>query len=456
MNSAIPTPNVLYSPSAIPTPSGWRQSLPLALGMSAIAVVVTGLAVWTFTASDPAEPPAPTRLTIPRQGVDFRGVSVSSDGRTLVFAASAESGGRQLYRRQLGSLEATEIPGTQNADFPFLSPDGTSLGFVAGPVGGLQTSATVRTVSFDGRPSLTLAEDLPGFAGATWGPDHTVVYAFRDGLYRVSGNGGDPELVVHNPEGGVLMWPDMLPDGSAALVTLGSTSYNVADAQIGILTLAMGELELLFSGSYPRYSRSGHIVYHRDGSIWAAPFDVEQRRLTGEATPVVQGIWANGVLGRAFFALSDTGTLLYGPGTVTSAMSDTVPRTLVWVDRDGKEEPVVGLTPRSYVFPRLSPDERQIVVDDNGRNLWLYDVETQLETQFTFSGDDRYPIWSADGSEIIFASTRNGPLNLYSMAADRTGEITRLTDSPQLQTPYDWSADGQTLVGSSHECMQGE
>ena len=226
----------------------------------------------------------------------------------------------------------------------------------------------------------------------------------------------------------MLMWPDMLPDGSAALVTLGSTSYNVADAQIGILTLAMGELELLFSGSYPRYSRSGHIVYHRDGSIWAAPFDVEQRRLTGEATPVVQGIWANGVLGRAFFALSDTGTLLYGPGTVTSAMSDTVPRTLVWVDRDGKEEPVVGLTPRSYVFPRLSPDERQIVVDDNGRNLWLYDVETQLETEFTFSGDDRYPIWSADGSEIIFASTRNGPLNLYSMAADRTGEITRLTD----------------------------
>ena len=121
--------------------------------------------------------------------------ALSPDGRTLVFSASTASGAStQLYRRQLGSLATTPISGTENTRFPFLSPDGASVGFVADPdsrpVVGPLPLAALRTVSFDGRPSVTLAEDLLGFAGATWGADGTVVYAWRDGLYRVSANGG--------------------------------------------------------------------------------------------------------------------------------------------------------------------------------------------------------------------------------------------------------------------------
>ena len=115
---------------------------------------------------------------------------------------------------------------------------------------------------------------------------------------------------------------------------------------------------------------------------------------------------------------------------------------------------LAGVTPRDYRWLRVSPDGQRVVIDETTGNLWLYDLETQVEQEITFSGDDRWPIWSPDGREIIFTSTRDGPANLYRLAANLSGEVTRLTDSPAFHAAYDWFDDGNSLLIVTFEAVR--
>ena len=328
------------SPSVTRQLQVWQRP-GLASVVALALVVLGGLAVWSLTRPEPATPPPPTRLSVglpPGVSLGIQGMTVSPDGRTLVVEAQGE-GGSQLYRRTLGSLEVAPIPGTEGAGVPFFSPDGAWIGFFAG--------GALRKVSLDGRPPVTLCE-VPGLrAGASWGPDDTVVYSYTgaNGLWRVSANGGDPEPIPRAEADTVvdLRWPNVLPDGSAALVTAWTSSLE--DAQIGVVALATGELEILLAGSFPRYSPTGHLVYWREDSLWAAPFDAARHQLIGPAAPVVEGVGTNPG-GLAHFGLASAGTLAYWPGGGSG--NAQVP---VWVDREGREEPV-GASPRRYAEPR--------------------------------------------------------------------------------------------------------
>ena len=219
------------------------------------------------------------------------------------------------------------------------------------------------------------------------------------------------------------------------MVTITRPSLDLNDTQVGLVSLATGEFTPLFQGTFARYSPSGHIVYWRDDSLWAVPFDIGEHRIVGAETPVVEGVQAFTNSGMAAFGLSATGTLVYSPGSTVVGFRNNprAPGTLVWVNRNGEEEPLVGLTHRPYGSPRLSPDERQLVVDEVGGDIWLYDLKTQNERQLTFSGNDQWPVWSPDGSEIVFTSSRDGSPNLYSMALDLSGGVTRLTESQGIQ-----------------------
>ena len=425
-------------PEVAPQLQLWQRPIPLALAGLAL-LGLGGLAVWSLTRLVGTPPSLPTRfaLTLPSDvTIGIQGLAMSPDGRTVVFdGGSGAPGGLQLYRRRLDELEATPIPGTENGQLPFFSPDGLWVGFFA--------SGTLKKVSLDGRPPVTLCVVPGGRRGASWASDDTILFNFggSNEMWRVAAAGGEAEplAATTDPDPGVVLrWPDMLPDGSAALVTVWAG--GLSDAQVGVVSLATGELTPLVAGSSPRYSPTGHIVYWREDSLWAVPFDTQQRKLTGAAAPVVEDVRANQG-GLAHFALGDEGSLVYGPGGTAGR------RTLVWVDREGQEEPM-GVTPRTYSAPRVSPDGTQLAFRalDGEDDIWTYHLGRQTSQRLTYhpSGDGD-PVWTADGTKVaFFAAGRDGGPGVFWKAADGTGDAERL--STGAHGPASVSPDGTRLL----------
>lgn len=232
----------------------------------------------------------------------------------------------------------------------------------------------------------------------------------------------------------------MLPGGRALLFKV---EYGRGADQIAVQSLETGERRQLMEGSSPRYAPTGHVVFARGSSLWAVPFDVERLAVVGSAVPVVENV----DIGRRYaqFALASNGTLVYAPRRVTGG------RTLVWVDRDGREE-TVSAEPRLYNAPRLSLDGTRVAVTveevgSSNTEIWVHDLARHTETQLTFDpGVDTYPIWTPDGQRVVFSSGREGVRNLFWRPADGTGQDERLTTSPNIQSPWAWSRDGKTLV----------
>ena len=422
--------------AAVTQPAGWRQALPLALGISAVAIIITGLAVWSLTRPGPTPErlSTPIPLTPPANVgmISGFGFAVSPDGRTVVFVGS----GGQLYRRSLSQLDTVPIPGTARAWLPFFSPDGTWVGYID------QGDNALKKIRLDGSQPVTLCPVPTTGRSAGWGPDGTIVFTYvgSTNLWRVSANGGDPEPIAAGVEADEasaethLRWIDLLPDGKAVLASV--------DHQIVVVSLDTGERKILLAGITPRYTSTGHIIYWRENGLWAVPFDAEELALTGPSTPVLDGVAAGGN-DLAHFALGGT-SLVYEPGTAPEGAP-----TLVWVDREGNEE-VVDAEPRPYTAVALSPDGGQaaLQVDDPGNtDLVIYDVARDTPTRFTFDpASDQYPAWTPDGERVVFSSTRDGGVNLYWKAADGTGQVERLTTSTNIQVPVDVSPDGMTLL----------
>ena len=210
------------------------------------------------------------------------------------------------------------------------------------------------------------------------------------------------------------------------------------------MDLATGEQTPLQAGTSPRYVQTGHMVYWREESLWAVPFDAERRALTGTPVPVVEDVAMNvGANGLAAFAVGGN-SLVYAP---SQGVGDV--RQLVWVDREGRVDPVAA-EPREYLALRLSPDGRRaaVVVGDVGdEDIFIYDLARNTPTRLTFDpARDTSPVWSPDGQRVVFASTRDGVSNVFWKAADGTGEVTRLTTSDTPQYPSSLTPDGGTLV----------
>ena len=181
----------------------------------------------------------------------------------------------------------------------------------------------------------------------------------------------------------------------------------IQNPRLAVLDLDTGDQRILpLNGSHPRYLSSGHFVYSSiENTVWAVGFDADQLEVVSDSIPVLEGVPL----------LRDGGAkrrrqrrrgLVYRPGSQSNS------RTLVWVDRNGREEPL-GMPPRAYDWPRVSPDGQRVVVDTGaiGGDLFLHNVGTRVDQQFTFDpAVDQYPLWSKDSSTILFSSTRaEGP-----------------------------------------------
>jgi len=242
------------------------------------------------------------------------------------------------------------------------------------------------------------------------------------GLWRVSANGGEEEQVTGL--GGEVeghLWPDALPNGKGILLTrnIGTSTQD----SISVVSLETGRITTLFQGAMARYAHSGHIVYTSgEGTLLAAPFDVDRLEVTGPSRTLLEGVQVN-IGSASYFELSETGVLVYRPqGAVAGGL------TLTWVDRDGSEEVLNSTIVGALQAPRVSPDGRKVAVQYNpegsvGSQIWIYDLDQETFTPLTFEDSNIRPFWSPDGAEVGFHSYRGGGLAVYSRAWDRSDEV---------------------------------
>jgi len=420
---------------------------------AATALLVFALAaslVWGIRRGNVETPRDVLRLTVSvSQDVDLapgytdaRALTLSPDGTLLAYVGRTENG-RQLVLRRLETDEVIPVPATANAQTPFFSPDGDWLGFLE--------SGSLRKWAVKGnQPAVTLAM---GRTSSSWGDDGFVYYTERGAreISRVSASGGEPELVARHDEGASLdlVCPMILPGGEALLV-----SHRQAPG-IELVDLTTGSwTTLLENGACGEYAPTGHLIFHRGTTLYAAPFDVEGLAVTGAAVPVLEEIAVS--IGQTYrnVAFSRAGHLVYLPDVGLGA------RKLVRVDRDGQVEPL-DAAPGAYFGPAISSDGRRIVVriGDRESDLWIYEWERDIMTRLTFDPvGDEWPLWTPDGAHVIFRSARGGgPTNLYAIPSDGSGSARRLTESDAVQFPSSWSPDGKVLaiieipLGSRHD-----
>jgi serine/threonine protein kinase/Tol biopolymer transport system component len=442
--------------SAIPTPqSVWQRALPW--GVAAAALVVAAVATTRWAPWRKPSSSAPLRLSADLgAGADVlplgASMSVSPDGATVAFVAQTGAArSRQLYVRRLSQLQATPLSGTDNAVGPFFSPDGQWIGFFA--------DGKLRKIAATGGPAVTLC-DAPNSRGAAWAEDGTIVFLPNQlgSLMRVSSEGGTPAPLLSLVEGEVTQrFPQVLPGGKAVLFTGSRTSTAFNDANLVVQALPTGTRTVVQRGGYHgRYLPSGHLVYLHDGTLFAAPFDLERLVVTGPPVSAVEGVASNEGIGSAQFAVSASGTLVYLPGQSTGG---GVP--IHWMDREGKTMPLRA-SRANWLNLLFAPDGLRLALEIFGEqaDIWVFEWARDSLTRVTSDPSaDTKPVWTPDGRRLVFASARSDSStpNLYWQRADGTGAAQRLTESKNPQQPASWHPSGTFLAfEEQHPTTKGD
>jgi serine/threonine-protein kinase len=219
-----------------------------------------------------------------------------------------------------------------------------------------------------------------------------------------------------------------------------------------VQSLKSGERKELFEGNGAQYLPTGHIVYELANSLFAVRFDVNALKVIGGPVSVVEGVLR---IGAPQYAVSDSGTLVYIPAA-TSGTTASNQRTLVWVDRKGKEEPISAL-PNSYLSPRISPDGTKVAMAISSgakSDIWIWDILRETMTRLTFDEVSGSPLWFLDGKRIAFGLGSPPNFAVYWKAADGTGVDEKLGSVPDRSVmPWSWSNDGKTLVTSEYKSI---
>ncbi|HEU4926579.1 MAG TPA: protein kinase, partial [Vicinamibacterales bacterium] len=429
----------------------------------AAALVVVGTA-GTWIAVADRDTPAPSASQVIRFSVSLPvglrlvsrptsvPIAVSPGGSRIIFSAMDLNDDVQLYVRETDRSEVRPLPGTQGGFAPFFSPDGSWLGFA--------TAGSLKKMPLAGGPVVTIADAVldEQFGGATWGADGTIVFAptRAGGLSRIPAAGGVPRVltVPDSAKGEVShLLPQFLPGGRAVLFTLRA-GLNVAPSRIEVVLTDTSERRVVAeSGINARYAATGHVVFGGDGllagTLWAVPFDPVSLQTTGPASRVLDSLMAPA--GLALFTLAESGTFVSAPRDARA------PQELVWVDATGQSTTLAD-APGTLLNPRLSPDNKRVALTrvsegDPRSGVWVID-RARPQSPLLFSNqsrNDHLPVWTPDGTRIVFSSLRNGtdraaPANLYWKGLDERGEAERLTESRYHQDPGSWSPDARFLT----------
>jgi eukaryotic-like serine/threonine-protein kinase len=428
-----------------PAPPAWRRWLPWAVAAACLALLALSLA------SRPTARPVYSDLAPPAHHFyEFLGdpgapAILSPDGRRLVFGARAKDARAGLWIRELDTGVERQIPGTEGAFAPFFSADSGSVGFFA--------EGEMRIVSLAGGQPHRVAEAGNGRGGA-WAADGTIVYApeFRSPLFKISASGGEPEQLttIDLERHSTHRWPVFTDRGKAVLFLATHHSPNLKDqASVRYVRLdGSGEREVLRLETNVRVA-AGHLLFVRDTTLFAQPFDASRGALSGAPRPIAQDVLYDPSTWRGIFAATDR-RLIFGTGLSvgTSRIS--------WFDPSGT--PPVPITGEAFWGDvRLSPDARMLAATrsvEGGplqEDLWLIGLERGTQSRLTFEpGPQSRPVWSPDGVWVYYVSGEGEepPRRIYRKRASGAGsaESVFAPEEGVDASVTDISPDGKTLL----------
>ena len=378
-------------------------------------------------------PPPETRLDIVTPATDQpTSFALSPDGRQIVFVA-ADDGASRLWLQSLATTTAQPLVGTEGATYPFWAPDGEAIGFFAG--------GALKRLDLGGGAPKTLTPALSG-SGGTSNTDGVILFAPSSfgPLMRVSAAGGEAvEVTTIGPRQSGHRWPHFMPDGRRFLFYVFGTP-DTAGVYLGSLD-GSAPTRLTLADSAGVYLPSGWLLYVRAGALVGQRLGLAEAALMGEPMMLADGVAVDGTF-RSAVSVSATGLVAYR----TSVGSQ---RQLTWIDRSGMVLGTVGAPDGSDLsHPRVSPDGRRVAVYrtvQGNSDIWLLDGSRMSRFTFDAALDER-PLWSPDGTRLVFRSNRTGQFDLYQKLASGAGAEERLVPSNQAKSPYSWSADGRFLL----------
>ena len=439
-------------PAAIATSLSPRSNRTLLFASIGALGLALAWALGRFMAGGSTRDPGvrPVRFAVPipqgaiySPGETSRGISVSPDGTRLVIEAFSK-GRRRLFLRSLDSEETIELEGSAGASAHFWSPDGRFLAFFA--------DGKLRKIPASGGPPEDLCESLFESVG-TWNRDGTILFSqiapAPPGIYRVADRGGEAtRITTPDPSRREVdpMWPQFLPDGRRFLylVFLAPSGLGALRHELRVASLDSKEtLKGARLDSRAEYAAPGYLLYVREGALFAQLFDDKKARLRGEPVLLAESI--NYFFGpaNASLSVSQTGVLAYETAPA--------PSRLVWFDRQGRETGSLG-QPSVMDGLRISSDGARVAVDVvNARtgtsDIWVFELSRGVATRLhSDATDEGMPLWSPDGSKLIYRSDRKGPPDIYEIAVGLPGSERPLLEREGVEQPEDISRDGRFLT----------
>ncbi|HJZ96345.1 MAG TPA: protein kinase [Candidatus Solibacter sp.] len=376
-------------------------------------------------------------------------LALSPDGRKLAFLASVKNGPQMIWVRYLNRLEALPLPGTENASFPFWSPDSRYIAFGA-------ADFKLKKVDLSGGPPQILCPyGTSAPVTGAWTKDGMIYFPNgREGIFRVPQGGGDPVRITKVDEAAgetFHAYPHALPDGRRLLVLY---DYSASDQNAVYLISTDGKEKKKLVASIRSFGyappleheKVGHLLITRQDTLMALPVNPQTMEPAGDLFPIVDQLGSS--RSSAFFSVSESGGLAYITGTRAGA------RQLAWFDRTGKVLSGAGLNGLNGEFNgvALSRDGARLAFTQSERNgtnldLWLLDVARGIPSRFTFH--DRLeidPVWSPDSSKVAFSSNREGTYALYVKDSNGAAPEQLLHKSELSERASDWSPDGRFLM----------
>ena len=368
--------------------------------------------------------------------------SLSPDGKRLAFVAVGHDGKSTLWIRSVSALTAQQLSGTEGAAHPFWSPDSQQIAFYS--------SGKLRRIDVAGGPSQAICDAGQGRGGA-WGEDGTILFTpnTAEALYRVPASGGVPVAATEldaSRKDASHRYAEFLPDGKHFLFLVEAPSETPGTDQG--FALFVGSLDskethpVVATNGQARYSRTGHLLYLRGGSLIAQRFDPTSLKLSGEGVPIAERVRRTARF-EASFSLSRNGLLLYQSGNNSE---DT---RLLFIDRSGKEGETIG-KPADYRNPRLSHDGTRIatsIIDQvtQKSDIWVLDIARGTATKLTFDPEsDNSPTWSLDDRKIYFTGLRQGRGDIFVKSSFGTGSDEHVYGSPNADYLMNLAPDGSS------------